>query len=534
VCTLALFYHIFCPVRWILAANISISDQPLSPLSSSCTTSHGPLDSEICQSRNEILEGVLAQGTSPCAHVATVIIYGNNYIADERYTTTIDIIPDDVLIEIFNSDRISESSWRWERLVHVCRRWRRIIFASPGSLHIRLVCNRHLRTPARKYLDIWPFFPIAIEYFLSNRPNVKDDFIAAIEHPDRVYDLRLEISSTAQFVKLAAVMQRPFPALTNLKLRLWGTDALDPQGGFLGGSAPSLRVIELHGIPFPELPTLLLSTRDLVTLQFTGIPPTGYISPEAMVACLAALTRLNSLSIEFAKPTPRLERKHLHPLARTVLPALTYLWFGGDSDYLEHFVARLDCPRLNSLRITFGHQLVDFQVSQLFKFIDRSEDPRLTSFGWVDVCAFTAWDVGVKLCRANRFDLAVWITFTDIRWQSSHIVQMFAQLSAHLSDVCHLHISLQKSGSDLDYNQCVQLLLPFTSLRTLHVGGIWALDDVIGGMAAAFLPALDLLYLNGYPESYAAKIKTAFQLSGRSITFINSLLEFESYLDKSE
>jgi hypothetical protein len=448
---------------------------------------------------------------------------------------TIDMFPDDVLIEIFNSDRISETSWRWDRLAHVCRRWRRTIFASPGSLHIRLVCNRDLRSPVRKYLDIWPF-PIAVEYFLSNRPDVKDDLIAAIERPNRVCDLRLEISSTAQFEKLATLMQQPFPALTYLKLRLWGTDVLVPQGGFLGGSAPSVRVIELHGIPFPELPTLLLSTRDLVTLQLTGIPPTGYISPETMVACLAALTRLDSLSIVFTKPTLLLERKHLLPLVRAVLPALTYIWLGGDSDYLEHFVARIDCPRLNSLKITYEHQLVNFQASQLFKFINRSEDPRLTSFGWVDVCAFSTWDVGLKFCHANRFDLRIWIIFTDVILQASDIVQMFAQSSANLADVRHLNINLRKSRSDLGYNECVQLLLPFTSLRTLRVGGLWALDDVFEaeGMAAKLLPALDLLCFNGYPESFIAKVKSAFRLSGRSIIFVSTLLEFESYLDNSE
>jgi hypothetical protein len=36
-----------------------------------------------------------------------------------------------------------------------------------------------------------------------------------------------------------------------------------PASGFLGGSAPCLRLVELNGIPFPELPTHLLSFRDL-------------------------------------------------------------------------------------------------------------------------------------------------------------------------------------------------------------------------------------------------------------------------------
>ncbi len=64
---------------------------------------------------------------------------------------------------------------------------------------------------------------------------------------------------------------------------------------FLGESAPCLQQVDLYRIPFPELPTLLMSARDLVSLRLDYVPPTGYISPEAMVAGLAMLTRLKTL-----------------------------------------------------------------------------------------------------------------------------------------------------------------------------------------------------------------------------------------------
>ncbi|KAH9968522.1 hypothetical protein BGW80DRAFT_1337992, partial [Lactifluus volemus] len=31
--------------------------------------------------------------------------------------------------------------WKWHRLVHVCRRWRHIIFDSPRSLDLQLFCT---------------------------------------------------------------------------------------------------------------------------------------------------------------------------------------------------------------------------------------------------------------------------------------------------------------------------------------------------------------------------------------------------------
>ena len=435
---------------------------------------------------------------------------------------TIDMMPDDVLIDIFHSDRIGESRWRWERLAHVCRRWRRIVFSSPHSLHLRLVCNE--RTRIKEYLDTWPPFPIAIQYILHYHSGVGDGLIAAINHPDRVCDIQLNMTTAQHFGKLATVMQQPFPVLTRLTIRSWEYD-VQVLGGFLGGSAPSLRDIELNGVSFPELPTLLLSTCDLVTLELTEIPPSGYISTEAMVTGLAGLTRLNYLYIGFKRRTPRVEQKNLHPLIRTVLPALTCFYFGGDSDYLEDFVSRIDCPRLNRLKIGYKHRLDDFQVSQLFEFFNRSEVPRVTSFGWVGLCDFSTRDLGLKLYDENRSESAICIKFNDVSWHASHLVQVFAQFSANLADVRDLNIDLQQfeSRSDLGYNQCAQLLLPFTSVQTLWVSGIRAFNDVAEaeGLTTRLLPALESLYLLGYTESHTASFKTAFRLSGRSITIVN-------------
>ena len=59
---------------YYLRSNLSIIDHSLTPLSSSsarAATSHGPLDLEI-------LEDVLAQGTSSCTRVTTAIFDFNN------------------------------------------------------------------------------------------------------------------------------------------------------------------------------------------------------------------------------------------------------------------------------------------------------------------------------------------------------------------------------------------------------------------------------------------------------------------------
>ena len=98
---------------------------------------------------------------------------------------------------------------------------------------------------------------------------------------------------------------------------------------------------------------LLLSTSNLVFLDLREIPPTGYISPEAMVAGLTALPKLKSFIIEFQLATPRPDRIHPPPVTWTVLPALTSFRFKGASEYLEDLVAGIDAPQLDEIYIYY-------------------------------------------------------------------------------------------------------------------------------------------------------------------------------------
>ncbi|KAH8996949.1 hypothetical protein EDB86DRAFT_953904 [Lactarius hatsudake] len=76
---------------------------------------------------------------------------------NHRRGATIDVLPDDVFLEIFDfclreptSDRIRiiQRTKEWQRLVHVYQRWRRIIFASPHRLDLHLGCS--YGTPVRQ------------------------------------------------------------------------------------------------------------------------------------------------------------------------------------------------------------------------------------------------------------------------------------------------------------------------------------------------------------------------------------------------
>ena len=112
--------------------------------------------------------------------------------------TTIDNLPDDALLQIFDFCQMVDDplDWsfrpgmEWQRLIHVSRRWLLIIFLSPRRLDLYLLCKPG--TPVRQNLDVWPAFPIIIDYFNYSlftsqiSPDDDDDIIAALEHRDKV------------------------------------------------------------------------------------------------------------------------------------------------------------------------------------------------------------------------------------------------------------------------------------------------------------------------------------------------------------
>ena len=95
-----------------------------------------------------------------------------------RQATTISILPDNVLLEIFyffkeENDR-PYLVWQWQLLVHVCRKWRQVVLASPYRLDLRIFCSP--RTPVGKNLGIWPALPLFIDfdYYINQRHGNND------------------------------------------------------------------------------------------------------------------------------------------------------------------------------------------------------------------------------------------------------------------------------------------------------------------------------------------------------------------------
>jgi len=107
---------------------------------------------------------------------------------------TIGSLPDEVLLEIFifYQQGADYNKEEWITLVHVCRGWRYIVFASPLRLDLRLRVRGKIHT--REMLDIWPALPIAISPStsrLTRVPKITENVIAALGHRDRVCRITL-------------------------------------------------------------------------------------------------------------------------------------------------------------------------------------------------------------------------------------------------------------------------------------------------------------------------------------------------------
>jgi hypothetical protein len=419
---------------------------------------------------------------------------------------TIDVLPEDALLEIFDwhlNDNDFYNIERWQTLVHVCRKWRNVVFGSPRRLNLQLFCTG--KNPVRKILDIWPPLPIIISGYY-HKITGEDNIVAALEHNDRVCRIHLQDLSSSLWEAVLAATQEPFPALTDMELHTSAKEPPTVSDSFLGGSAPNLRYLHLSYVPFPGLPKLLSSATHLVTLHLLLIPHSGYISPEAIVTALSALTRLKKICLEFRSPRscPDRGRRRPPPPTRSVLPALTEFIFAGVSEYLEVFVARIDAPLLDRLEIMFFRQTI-FHTPRLAQFIGRT--PNLMVHDEAHAI-FSNFKAEFTLPRTIR-GLNLEILCSESDWQLSMLAQICSSSLPLISSLEHLYIHEDEVNQswrphwqdDIENVQWLELLHPFTTVKALYLSRdiaariAPALGELVGARATEVLPALQSLFL---------------------------------------
>ncbi len=198
-------------------------------------------------------------------------------------------------------------------------------------------------------------------------------------------------------------------------------------------------------------------------------------------------------------------------------------------------MARIDCPQINRIEIHYIRQLVDdFRVAQLFEFINRSKDPQLSHFGWLDVRFLYLGDIGLQV-RHTRHNSPILISFLSSGWEVSHVVQVFGQFSAKLSDVRHLSIEYDGQCHRIGHDEWVQFLHPFTAVQTLDLsakhGGYYVPIGHSEETFADVLPALGLLYSDCLQVEFFEQFIAACRHSGRPVTIVRSPCGFDKRLD---
>jgi hypothetical protein len=403
--------------------------------------------------------------------------------------------------------------------VHVCQRWRYLIFDSPIRLDLRLFCKE--KSPVRDLLDIWPPFPLVIQadYHklklwsqsesddLDSEDSFVDNVVAALERRDRVRQIDIANIPDFSLDEIVTAMHGPFPALRSLSLRSDEVSPLPLLKTFLNGSASCLQELALGGISFPSLSRLLSTTSDLTSLCLLAIPnsASGYIPAKRMATCLSALPKLETLVISFESPTPR-PRRRILPQTRFVLSALAVLDFKGVSEYLEILAARIDAPLLDEFQINLSHQPV-FDIPQTIRFFGHLDSFRPSSLTLSFTLSFNA-----SLSFSSRHSAcpSSWkITCQKLDQQVSSVAQICSQILPFRSSVKSLNIKFYSVLDILteeeipDPTLWSQLFHSFTSVQNLEIPALLepsiaaALQGLTGEPSAEAFPSLSNLSIVG-------------------------------------
>ncbi|KAH9066119.1 hypothetical protein EDB83DRAFT_737603 [Lactarius deliciosus] len=376
-----------------------------------------------------------------------------------------DLVSDNVLLNIFRYYLDVSPRHHWPRLVHICLRWRRIVFASQRALHIRMFCTHG--TPVLKTLCCWPATPIIVQFGGSPElypPAPKDEgnIMTVLKQSGRVSSINL--TTTRSLLKRFSSIKRPFSELEDLVLLSRDGVRLMLPSAFRWGSR--LRCLHSTRIAIPGLLQLLYSSTNLVDLQLHDAFDSWEYSPEALTNALSGMVHLRSLSLHLPSTTnhyfPPPSGEHI------VLLVLTRLNFRGTTEYLEGLVVRIDAPRLENIEISFFNKLV-FDVSVLGKFIDRIKIQKLYRRAHI---LSSRRDITISLIQPGApACLKLQLFCEPSSEQLLFMTQVCNPLSAFLSNVEDLRISMTRplEGGDSDYSGWRDLLISFTGVRWFHL-----------------------------------------------------------------
>jgi hypothetical protein len=389
----------------------------------------------------------------------------------------------------------------------------------------------------RKYLCIWPPFPISIRHDTWDPDGNNENTIAALKHRDRVFEISINCLRKSVLETLTAEMLEPFPALSSLYLCYSGNAAPVLPETLFGGFAGTLQSMVLAGVAFPALPILLSSAIQLTSLHLWKTPTAGYISPKALATCLAELPNLEDLRVEFrtccghmSAPSP----------TRFVLPSLSSFHFKGISEYSENLVAQIDAPILQTLSITFCDVVPG--VPQLYQLLSSTEKPVAPNRVVVE---FDFWRVDLKFMPSNNFELSM--RCENLAGQVTSMAAVCRDLSPILSRVECLDLNGKRlpsypiwRGDTIPTSlQWQMLFYPFVAVRSLNISKkleplvIPALEELARERVTAVFPKLSTLFLEEVQLSGSTQDAIEAFVSAREFSKNPVAIQFRLPLDSN-
>ena len=435
---------------------------------------------------------------------------------------TIEKLSEKVLLKIFRHF-LDASSRHWPTLMHICRKWRRIVFDSQRALQIWLFCAHGM--PVLDALNCWSALPIVVQYGKSPAsdlpaPEDEKNINVALKQSDRVSSISLTI--TSPLLELSET-ERP---LSELEVLSRNGAQLALPSTFQWG--PRLRCLNSTRVNFPSLLQLLGSFKNLVDLLLHEVLDPSCFPPEALTNTFSGMVQLRSLSLHFPSTG-----NHLTPPPPSrelvVLPALTRLNFQGTTEYLERLVARIDTPLLGDIEVTFVEKS-NFDLCQLCKFTTRigmHTSPRRADILSSEHAVSISLPAGPGDSNCLKLQLSLKpLSDRDLLFIISRILYQF---SAFLYSVEDLYITAQRplrQGMGLYCERWLELtnqaINPFIGVKCLYVSGnlcsnilsSWQLWD---RKPKSVLPALHkLCVLQPWPHhSCLREVVVSFMVSRR-------------------
>ncbi|KAI0271312.1 hypothetical protein BC834DRAFT_1005720 [Gloeopeniophorella convolvens] len=382
----------------------------------------------------------------------------------------------------------------WYKLVHVCRRWRKLVLSWASRLE--LYAHLTAKIPAREMLAHFPSLPITVHY---TPPGSLDCLVTALEHPARVHVFYVNMPPGPDLIFW--LFSQPLPALARFDLR-FTKDARAPCAARVGAAVARVRSLTIHGLSLPTLAPLLMSTTALVSLALENICPMTHLQLDVLRAYLCAMPFLRNLILTF-RVTGSDHPAPLAPSNRGITPFahLESHRFDGSAVYLEELLDGAAAPYLKELNASLFR--VPFTPPHLLVF--HSDYCRL----WLT--AQRGLDTGLPPCGIK-------IRVSARRSQATALAQLCASLLA----VQEVSFVFHPSREPWVPEETIpapwrDLLARFRSMRTLLVDV--GMAEVIPGALAGdegsdllhVLPALEEVHVQYLMEKYSeASTRRAF------------------------